>query len=700
MPTCVRLVSLLLLPFLAVSAGAQDWSKMQPPLWSAKPDVAGFEKTENGRLAAAQQAVDRILAVKGARTVDNTLAPFDEASRQLNSAAYFAGLMQQVHPDAGFRDHATEMIRKVSAAQTALALNRDVYHALAALDLSRADAATRYYVQRQLLEFRLAGVDKDDATRARLKQLNDQLTEEQSMYDRNISDGTKTVEAAPTELEGLPQDYIDRHKPGADGKVRITTDYPDLVPVMKFAKSDALRRQLWEAFTTRAYPKNHDVLSNMMQTRYQIASLLGYSSWADYNAADKMIQKGENIADFIQQVNRASQPVAEREFAMLLAQKKKLDPQASAVDDYEVSYLSEQVRRSEYNFDSQSVRPYLPFARVKQGILDTAATLFHLTFRQESGVPAWDPAVETWDVLDGGKMIGRFYLDLHPRPGKYSHAEMAPVLDGIRGKQLPEAILVCNFAVPTATDPGLMEYGDVVTFFHEFGHLMHWILGGQQAWAGISGISMEADFGEAPSQMLEEWMRSPQVLASFARHYQTGQPIPAELVARMNRASAFGRATWVQQQNSYTAMSYQFYRTKPQEIDIEAVCPQATRTYTRFTPLPGVHFYAAFGHLAGYSSAYYTYLWDKVIAEDFFAQFDPANLLASEASMRYRRQVLEPGGSVSANTLVRNFLGRPQNMTAFQHWMGEEFASPAAGAGTAGKGAVESLRNLTSHHER
>ena len=686
MPTCVRLVSLLLLPFLAVSAGAQDWSKMQPPLWSAKPDVAGFEKTENGRLAAAQQAVDRILAVKGARTVDNTLAPFDEASRQLNSAAYFAGLMQQVHPDPGFRDHATEMIRKVSAAQTALALNRDVYHALAALDLSRADAATRYYVQRQLLEFRLAGVDKDDATRARLKQLNDQLTEEQSMYDRNISDGTKTVEAAPTELEGLPQDYIDRHKPGADGKVRITTDYPDLVPVMKFAKSDALRRQLWEAFTTRAYPKNHDVLSNMMQTRYQIASLLGYSSWADYNAADKMIQKGENIADFIQQVNRASQPVAEREFAMLLAQKKKLDPQASAVDDYEVSYLSEQVRRSEYNFDSQSVRPYLPFARVKQGILDTAATLFHLTFRQESGVPAWDPAVETWDVLDGGKMIGRFYLDLHPRPGKYSHAEMAPVLDGIRGKQLPEAILVCNFAVPTATDPGLMEYGDVVTFFHEFGHLMHWILGGQQAWAGISGISMEADFGEAPSQMLEEWMRSPQVLASFARHYQTGQPIPAELVARMNRASAFGRATWVQQQNSYTAMSYQLYRTKPQEIDIEAVCPQATRTYTRFTPLPGVHFYAAFGHLAGYSSAYYTYLWDKVIAEDFFAQFDPANLLASEASMRYRRQVLEPGGSVSANTLVRNFLGRPQNMTAFQHWMGEEFASPAAGAGTAGKG--------------
>lgn len=688
MPIIERLTCVLLPPLLALAAGAQDWSKVQPPLWSAKPDVAAFEKVENDRLAAAQRAVDRLVAVKPPRTVDNTLSAYDEAVRQLNSAAYLAGLMEQVHPQAEFRDHASAMIRKVSAAQTALALNRDVYHALAALELSRADAATRYYVQRQLLEFRLSGVDKDDATRARLKQLIDQLTEEQTTYDRNISDGTKTVEVtSASELEGLPQDYIERHKPGADGKIRITTDYPDILPALKFAKSDALRRRLWEAFNTRAYPKNHDVLSSMMQTRHQIATLLGYGSWADYNAADKMIQKGGNISDFIMQVKNASQPVADREFALLLAQKKKLDPQATEVGDYEVGYLQELVRRSEYNFDSQSVRPYLPFARVKQGILDTAATLFHLTFRQENAAPGWDPAVETWDVLDGGKMIGRFYLDLHPRPGKFSHAEMAPVLDGVRGKQLPEAVLVCNFAVPTATDPGLMEYGDVVTFFHEFGHLMHWILGGQQAWAGISGISMEADFGEAPSQMLEEWMRSPQVLASFAHHYQTGQPIPVELVTRMNRASAFGRATWVQQQNSYTAISYELYRTRPQDVDIEAVCPQATRTYTRFTPFPGVHMYAAFGHLAGYSSAYYTYLWDKVIAEDFFAQFDPANLLAGDASMRYRRQVLEPGGSVSANDLVRNFLGRPQNMTAFEHWMGEEFASGAsASAGAAGRG--------------
>lgn len=670
---------------LTTIVSAQKVSISQPTVWAAKPDVSAFEKIENDRLSAAQTSIDTLLAAKGPRTVENTLAPFDEAVRQVNSAIYLAGLMEQVHPETAFRDHATAMLTKASAAQTAISLNHDVYNALAALDLSQADGATRYYVQRQLLEFRLAGVDKDDATRARLKKLNDQATEEVSMFDRNISDDQKTVEAEPGELDGLPQDYIDRHKPGADGKIRITTDYPDALPVLTFAKSDSLRRRVLVAFNTRAYPKNKEVLTNLLKTRYEIATLLGYPSWADYSAADKMIAKGHNIADFIQQINDAARPLAHREFEMLLAEKQKTTPGATEIGDHERNYLLELVRREKYNFDSQSVRPYFPFPQVKQGILDSAAELFHVSFQQEPNVPAWDPAVETWVVVDQGKPIGRFYLDMHPRPGKYSHAEMVPVLDGIRGKQYPEAILVCNFPVPTATDAGLMTYDDVETFFHEFGHLMHHILGGLQPWAGISGISMESDFAEAPSQMLEEWIRSPQVLAKFARHHKTGEPIPADLVTRMNRAAAFGRGTWVTRQLSFTAISYDIYKGKPEDVDLDAVTFADSRSYTPFTPLPDTHFWASFGHLGGYSSAYYTYLWDKVIAEDFFVQFDHKNLLAGDAPARYRRLVLEPGGSMSANDLVKNFLGRPHNMTALQKWMAEEFEGPAEGTKAAGK---------------
>jgi thimet oligopeptidase len=677
----MRIKNLCLLGAITISsataAAAQDLLQAQPPLWSKKPDVAAFEKIENERLAAAQRSIDGIVAVKGPRTIDNTLSNFDEALRQINAAGYFSALMEAVHPDPGFRDRATAMTRKVSAMQTALSLNRGVYQALAAVPASHADAATQYYLRRQLLEFRLAGVDKDDKTRARLKVLNDELTEEQSAFERNINDGEKSVEVRDaSELAGSPRDYIDGHKPGKDGVIRITTSYPDYNPVMNFAVSDALRARLYLASNTRAYPQNRDVLMKMLRTRHEIATLLGYKSWADYNAADKMIRTGAHIAGFIDELDKTVRPVADKELQMLLAEKRKSDPQATTIGVEEKSYYQELVRRSKFDFDSQLARPYFPYAGVKQGILDTAATLFKVTFRQEPAAPAWDPSVETWDVIDAGKVIGRFYMDMHPRLGKFSHAEMSPVLDGIRGKQLPEAILICNFPRPTADDPALMEYGDVQTFFHEFGHLMHWILGGQQPWAGISGISMESDFVEAPSQMLEEWIQSPQVLASFARDYKSGKPIPAELVLRMNRASAFGRANYVAQQNGFTALSYELYELRPQDVDPDAIADRVNRKYTLFKPLEGTHMYASFGHLTSYSSAYYTYMWDKVIAEDFFEQFDSKNLLAGDTPRRYRQTVLEPGGSESANDLVKNFLGRPQSMGALQRWVAAEFAAP------------------------
>jgi thimet oligopeptidase len=675
----MRLASLCLLGSIAASvasvSGAQDFPKTSP-IWSTKPDVAAFEAIENAKLEAAQRAIDAIAAVAGPRTIDNTLTKYDEALKQSNAALYFSSLMEAVHPEAAFRDRATAMTRKVSALQTALSLNRGVYDALAAMPLEHADKATQYYVRRQLLEFRLAGVDKDDTVRARLKVLNDELTGEQSAFERNINDGKKTVEVRDaSELNGLPQDFIDSHKPDKAGVIRITTDYPDYIPAMNFAVSSALRRRLFLAFNSRAYPQNADVLMKMLLTRYEIASLLGYKSWADYNAADKMIGSGARIAQFIRDLDTAVRPIAEREFQMLLAEKRKISAGATTIDLQEKSYFQEQVRRSSYNFDSQSVRPYFPYDRVKQGILDTAATLFHIQFQREEGVPAWDPSVETWQVIDAGKVIGRIYMDMHPRPGKYSHAEMMPLLDGIRGKQLPEGILICNFPRPTPGDPGLMEYGDVQTFFHEFGHLMHMILGGQQPWAGISGISMESDFVEAPSQMLEELIQSPQVLATFAKDYKSGQPIPAELVLRMKRASAFGRAGYVSQQNSYTALSYHIYDAKPQDVNLDALTDRDTRKYSLFTPLSGTHMYTSFGHLAGYSSAYYTYMWDKVIAVDFFEQFDSTNLLAGDTPLRYRRTVLEPGGSVSANDLVKNFLGRPQSIEALKRWVGAEFVA-------------------------
>jgi thimet oligopeptidase len=669
-------LSCVLLIAAALPSQAQDWAKLQPPIWSTKPDLDEWEKMENDRIAAAHRAIDKLVAVKGSHTVENTVAPYDEAIRQLDAASNFAFLMQEVHPDAAFRDHATAMNTKANGELSALSLNRDVYQALVSVDVSGADAATCYYIKRQLLEFRLAGVDKDEATRKHLRELNEKLNQDMVMFDRNISDDVRTVEVANiSELDGLPQDYIDAHKPGADGKIRITTNYPDFNPVMSFARNDDLRRKLWVASFSLAYPKNRDVLLDMMGIRYEIATTLGYASWADYNAADKMIGSGHAIGEFLGQFDAAARPAERREFDVMLAEKRKTDSGATEILPHEIAYLMEQVRRSQYNFDSQAVRPYLPYLRVKQGILDTAAALFHVSFRQKPNVPAWDPSVETWEVIENNKLIGRFYLDMHPRPGKYTHVNEVTLLDGIRSKQLPEAALVCNYPQPNATDPGLMDYYDAVSFFHEFGHLMHDILGGQGRWAGVAGTPhLETDFLEAPSQMLEEWMHSPQVLSRFARHYRTGEPIPAALVERMIRAEAFGRAGMIWVNAMQAGIAYDIYKEAPAKVDLSTVVLRNARQFTPITPLPtDEYYYAAFRHLAQFSSAYYTYSWDKVIAEDFFQQFDQKNLLAGDAPMRYRRQVLEPGASMSANDLVKNFLGRPQNTTALQKWLAEEF---------------------------
>ncbi|MGI9102912.1 MAG: M3 family metallopeptidase [Terriglobales bacterium] len=662
--------------FSFATCGAQQMPKNQPPVWSAKPDIAAFEKVENDRVAGAQQTLDRLLGVTGARTVENTLVPYDEVNRQLNTAGYLANVVEKLHPDKNFRDSARAIKAKINSVRTSLSLNPAVYRALVSMDAQNADSATGYYVQHELLEFRLNGVDKDDATRATLKKLREQLALDQTMFQRNIIDDEKFVEATPDELDGLPQDFIENHKPGADGRIRIPARDPDAFTVMNFAKDDSLRRRLWDASQDRGYPKNREVLLRMLQARHKIATLLGYQSWADYQAADKMIKSGANIARFLDELHAASRPVAQREFALELAEKRKLDADAKKIFSYEFFRLSELVRHAQYGFDSQSVRPYLPYPEVKQGVMSTAAALFHVSFKQEMNVPAWHQSVETWDVIDNGKAIGRFYLDLHPRPGKRLGGAMSVLLDGVRGKQLPEGVLQCNFPEPTATDPGLMDYNDLVTFFHEFGHLMHHILGGQQPWAGIGATSVETDFVEVPSQMLEEWMLSPQVLASFARHYKTHEPIPADLVLRMRRALSFGAANLVEFQTMLAAVSYDLHKQNPENIDPDATMINDMQRSMLLTPVASdAHRYANFGHLGtgDFSSAFYTYLWDRVIAEDFFEQFAQNNLLTGDAPPRYRRTVLEPGGSMPANDLVKHFLGRPQNTIAFQHWMEREF---------------------------
>ena len=636
----------------------------------------------SARLAAHESALAQLLAVEGERTPQNSLSLYDEAIEQLSLAGAQAGILNSVAADKSVRDQAQAEAQRVAMAGSALSLNRRVYDALAAIQLDGASPATKHYVERTLLSYRLAGVDKDQETRDRLHALHDKATQLSLAFSRNVQEGGKTIEAAPEQLEGLPADFIARHlaQKSEDGAeyVTLTTDPPDMMPVMTFAASAALRERMFLAYNTRAYPANRQLLLDLLATRQEIATVLGFRSWADLATADQMMQSAANVRAFLTRLDAASRDGAQHEHAQVLEFARQRQPERreqgglEEIDMTSRGYWYEQYRRAKFNFDSQSVRPYFPYKRVEAGVLETAAQLFQVEFRP-SQAPAWHETVRVFEVLESGSVVGRFYLDMHPREGKDKWFSAAPVVTGVRGRTMPEAALICNFPAGDEKDPGLLQYSDVVTFFHEFGHLMHAILGGRTEWAGLSGFATEGDFIEVPSQMLEEFFRDEKLLQSFARHYETGEVLSSELIRSMRRAGAFGRADWIRSQIYYTTLSLDLHDRNPAEIDPDVVTPELYRQFQPWTWLEGNKMYASFGHLTSYSSNYYTYMFDKVIALDFFGQFDPKDLLGGDAGARYRKTVLEQGGSKPGRELVRDFLGRDEEFAAFERWVNEEF---------------------------
>jgi thimet oligopeptidase len=410
------------------------------------------------------------------------------------------------------------------------------------------------------------------------------------------------------------------------------------------------------------------VLERMLEARRELAGLLGFDTWADYITGDKMIGTRQNAAQFIERISSAGERRAASDYAQILARKRRDIPTAAAVDAWDSVYLQEKVKAEEYNFDSQSVRPYFEYTRVKQGVMDLSGKLFGISYRPVRDPVVWHPDVEVFDVLEGERVLGRIYLDMYPRENKYKHYAQFTLTNGKAGVTLPEGVLVCNFPKPGA-DPALMEHSDVETLFHEFGHLLHHVLGGHTRWAGISGVATEWDFVEAPSQMLEEWVWAPTSLQTFARHLKTDEPIPADLVQRMKAADEFGKGLFVRQQMFYAATSLELHSREPKGLDTTRVVAELQEKYTPFKYVNGTYFQESFTHLDGYSAIYYTYMWSLVIAKDMFTVFGRDGLLNPAAAARYRKMVLEPGGSKPAGELVQEFLGRPYNFNAYEAWL-------------------------------
>ncbi len=574
-----------------------------------------------------------------------------------------AGLYSSVHPNMEVRSAAETCEQHFVEINTDISLSRAIYDQLRKIDASKLSLEDKRYLERTLRDYHRSGVDKDEATRAKIKKLSEEINLVGQEFDKNYRDGGKKIEVnSAKDLDGLPKDYIDRHQPNTDGKIILTTDSPDYIPLMQYAKNDALRERAYKTYRSMAYPENKAVLEKLLAKRYELAQLLGYNDYAAYVTEDKMIKSPKNAQEFIDKVSTLATPRAQEEYTVLLKRLQKIDPKATRVNDWQKMYLQELIKKEKYQVDAQKIRQYFPYAKVQQGIFDLTQAMFGVTIKPWQ-TQTWHPSVKAFEVYDGDKVIGRFYLDMHPREGKYKHAAQFGIQSGIKEVQLPVAALVCNF--PGGENPNeLLEHSDVETFLHEFGHLLHTMFSGNHERVSFSGVRTEWDFVEAPSQMLEEWVWDADTLASFARN-EKGEVIPKDLVDKMRDGRDFGRGLWTKHQLFYAATSLNLYNKNPAEIDLDKITAQIQATYSPFGYVDGTHFYASFGHLNGYSAIYYTYMWSLVIASDMFSEFEKQGLRNQAVALKYRNSVLAPGGSKDAADLVSEFLGRPFSFDAF-----------------------------------
>ena len=625
-----------------------------------------FERNR-ARLARAQAQLSAIGRTKPPFTEANVLRPFNEIGIEVSSAASECGLMAEVHPDPDVRAAADTLVQELSAFTTRLGQDRPLYEALGGVDGAGLDSVARRVIELARRDMRRTGIELSAVDQEKVRTVRAELVKVEQEFAKNIRDDVSEVALDPTQLEGLPADYIAAHPADGNGRVHITTNYPDLIPFMTYAKDEAARKELAIVNLLRAVPQNIKLLEEMLKKRAALAVLLGYANWAEYASEDKMTGSAAAIGAFIDRALAACGESAAAEYTDLLAEKRTARPDADHIGTWDTAYLLERVKARKYSYDGRELRPYFEYRAVRQAILDLNSELFGLTFAKVD-MALWHPSVETFAVRVDGREMGHVSLDMHPRDGKFKHAACFTLVPGFKDRSKPHGVLVCNFPDPNAQQgPALMQHSEVVTYFHEFGHLVHGIVSGDIAWARVRRPS-EWDFIEAPSQFLEEWIYDYEVLRRFAKHVETGAVIPETLVQKLRDARDFGRGTHVQRQLMLSAIALRLHDRDPEGLDTTTVVFDAAREFSKIVMPEGTAMQASFGHLEGYTALYYTYMWSLVIAKDMHSAFT-AGLMDLAQARRYRDRVLAPGGTKPAADLVKDFLGRPYGFDAFKDWL-------------------------------
>ena len=640
-----------------------------------EPAIARLLNGARARLAA-------IAAEQDGRTYQNTLAALDEMSEPLDRALAVVRHLESVATYPEWRAAFNAVQPEASAFYTGIPLDAGLWNGVKTFastpEAARLTGERRRFLHKTVDTFRRHGADLDAAGKSRLAQIDLELTKLTTKFAENVLDSTNAFELVLTgegDLAGLPPGARDAARESAVRKNlegwRFTLQAPDYFAVMTYLDNEDIRRNVYEAFSVRATADERDnrpIITRILELRREKATLLGYRDFADLVLEDRMAHNGARALAFLEDLKSKTERRFFEENRELLEFRRQTEgPAAAELEPWDVAYYAEKQRAALYDFDEESLRPYFPMERVVAGLFDLVNRLYGILVVEQPGVPAWDPQVRFYEVRDeNGTSLGGFYADWYPRENKRGGAWMDALITGgpANGGFHPHLGLICgNLTGPLGSRPAMLTHREVETIFHEFGHLLHHLLSRVEV-RSLAGTNVAWDFVELPSQIMENWCWERESLDLFARHWQTGDPIPEDLFRKMKRARTFRAANAQMRQLGFGFIDLLMHTQYSPERDGDPV-EYSRRILQEFSPapLPPQHaMIAAFTHLfaspVGYGAGYYSYKWAEVLEADAFTRFRTGGIFSRAVGAEFRSKILAKGDSEDPADLYRDFMGR------------------------------------------
>jgi oligopeptidase A len=636
-----------------------------------------------GSLLEDSRARLQVLAAGSAEPkFENTMRPLDDLSEPLDRAMSVVKHLESVATSPGLRAAVNAVEPEFSKFHSSVPLNEELWKALQRYagteEAGRLQGTRRRFLTKTLDDFRRHGAELDPAGKARLAAIDVELATLTTKFSENVLDSTNAFElviAGEGGLAGLPESAIRAARESAQRKGvsgwRFTLQAPSYTPLMMYLDDAAVREQVYRAFVTRAVSGSFDnrpLVRRILELRREKARLLGYRDFADLALADRMAHTGATALAFLRDLRDKTEAHFRRENEELLEFRRALEgPQAPPLEPWDVAYYAEKQRAALYAFDEEELRPYFPLESVTRGLFEIAHRLYGIRVVQESGVPAWDPETGYYSILDeDGTLLGGFYTDWFPRENKRGGAWMDGLLTGgpEDGRFRPHLGTICgNLTPPSGGKQALLTHREAETVFHEFGHLLHHCLSRVEI-RSLAGTNVAWDFVELPSQIMENWCWEREALDLFARHHETGAPIPEDLFAKMKRARTFRAANAQMRQLGFGFLDLLLHTAYTPECDGDVV-DYGRRIIEQFSPapLPPEHaMVASFTHLfanpVGYGAGYYSYKWAEVLDADAFTRFRVVGILSRKAGGEFREKILARGDGEDPAVLYREFMGR------------------------------------------